>query len=363
MTRWTRPWDLSAWLGTVTVSVVFMAVPADAQRPRNWEFEFHAGGSFVSDAPAGTASLPAAGSTFTTVVGTPSRRISSWYFGDGALLFNQANASLGLGSRITPLDPLFESSLSDPQSGASFGFRLGRAITRRFGAEFTLDYGRVPLVLRPSALTSVEGARASYVAAFTALMGSGPFVNPAVTSVSTIAENEGSQITTTGALIVNLKTSGRAIPYVTAGAGVRANAGGTPSMALEGHYRFQPLGLFPVDELDSVTVRTSIDEGVVGVVGGGLKFAFSRRWGARFDVRALFNKMSVETFVDTRSRPASGTPAGAAASFSTPSLQFSNNGTLGPSSLAGPPLNGFRTFEGSDWHNQTNLSGGVFLKF
>ena len=81
------------------------------------------------------------------------------------------------------------------------------------------------------------------------------------------------------------------------------------------------------------------------------------------DVRAFFNKISVETVVDTQLRPASGTPAGAAASFSTPSLQFSNNGALGPSSLAGPPLRGFRTFEGSDWHNQTNLSGGVFLRF
>jgi hypothetical protein len=276
---------------------------------------------------------------------------------------NQVNASLGLGPRITPLDPLFQSSLSEPQSGASFGFRLGREITRRFGGEFTVDYGRRPLTLRPSAAAAIEAARASYVPAFTALMGSGPFASPTVTSVSTTDEQEGNQFTTTGALIVNLMTSGRAIPYVSAGAGVRVNAGETPSVSLEGRYRFQPLGLFPVDELDSVIVRTSLDEGVVGVVGGGLKFAFTRRWGARFDVRALFNKMSVETLVDTRSRPASGTPAGAAAALTTPSLQFSNSGSLGPSSLAGPPLNSFRTFEGRDWHNQTNVSGGVFLKF
>jgi hypothetical protein len=346
-----------------TVSVLFMAVPVDAQRPRNWEVEFHVGGNFVGSVPDGTASLPAAGQPFTTVVGTPSRRVSSWYFGDGALLFNQANAALGLGSTISALDPLFESSLSDAQSGPSFGFRLGRAITRRFGAEFTLDYRRAPLVVRPSATAAVEAARDTYMSAFTALIASGSFVSPTVTSVSTIAENDVNQVTATGAFIVNLKTTGRAIPYVTAGAGARVNGGDMPMVSLEGHYRFQPLGLFPVDEVDSVIVRTSIDEGVVGVLGGGLKFAFSRRWGARFELRALFNKVSVETLVDARPRPSSQTPSGATASFSTPSLQFSNTGTLGPSSLAGPPLSGFRTFAASDWQNQTNVSGGVYLKF
>jgi hypothetical protein len=363
MTRRTGSRGAPGWFVAAIVSVLFMAVPLDAQRPRNWEVEFHVGGNFVGVVPDGTASLPAAGQPFTTVVGTPSRRVSSWYFGDGALLFNQANAALGLGSKITPLDPLFESSLPDPQDGVSYGFRLGRAITRRFGAEFTVDYRRGPLVVRPSATAAVEAARTTFISAFTALIGSGQFVSPTVTSVSTIAENDLNQVTATGAFIVNLKTSGRAIPYVSAGAGGRVNGGDMPTVSLEGHYSFQPLGLFPVDEVDSVVVRTSIDEGVVGVLGGGLKFAFSRRWGARFDLRALFNKVSVETLVDARPRPASKTPSGATASFSTPSLQFSNTGTLGPSSLAGPPLSGFRTFEASDWHNQTNVSGGVYLKF
>jgi hypothetical protein len=363
MIRWIGCRGALGCFVAATVSVLFMAVPVDAQRPRNSEVEFHVGGNFVGSVPDGTASLPAAGQPFTTVVGTPSRRVSSWYFGDGALLFNQANAALGLGSRITPLDPLFESSLSDPQGGPSFGFRLGRAITRRFGVEFTLDYRRSPLAVRPSATTAVEAARTTYISAFTALTGTGPFVSPTVSSVSTMAGNDLNQVTATGAFIVNLKTSGRAIPYVSAGAGARVNGGEMPTVSLEGHYSFQPLGLFPVDEVDSVIVRTSIDEGVVGVLGGGLKFAFSRRWGARFDLRALFNKVSVATLVDARPRPSSRTPSGAAASFSTPSLQFSNTSTLGLSSLTGPTLSGFRTFEASDWHNQTNVSGGVYVRF
>ena len=154
--------------------------------------------------------------------------------------------------------------MSDIQDGASFGFRLGRAITRRFGAEFTLDYGRAPQALRSSAVAAVEAARDSYLAAFTALTGSDPFVSPTVTSVSAIEEDERSQITATGSFLVNLRTSGRAIPYVSVGAGVRGSAGEMPRVSLEGHYRFQPFGLFPVDEIDSVVVRTAVDEGVVG---------------------------------------------------------------------------------------------------
>jgi hypothetical protein len=340
-----------------------MAAPVEAQTTRKWEVEFHVGGGLVSTPPDGTASLPAVGPLFTTVVGTTSRQISSWYFGDGALLLNQVSAALGLVPRITPLDPLFQSSLSEGQPGVSFGFRLSRALNRRFGAEFTLDYGRGPLALRPSALAGIEATRASYVPAFTALVGSGPFVGPTVTSVSTIHEKEGSQTLMTGALTVNLMTSGRTIPYVSAGAGFKANTGGMPSASLDGNYRFQTLGLFPVNETDSVTLRTSVDEGAVGVFGGGLKFAVSPRWGVRFDLRAFVNKVSIETLMDTRSRPSSATPSGAAASLSTPSLQFSNNGTLGPSSLAGPPLTGFRTFTGRSWQSQTNVSGGLFLTF
>src|SRR5262245_9113904 len=81
MTRWTRPWIVSAWLGLVAVFVLAIAVPADAQSrlTRKWEVEFHVGGSFVSSDPDGAGNLPAAGPPFTTVVGTTSRQTSSWY--------------------------------------------------------------------------------------------------------------------------------------------------------------------------------------------------------------------------------------------------------------------------------------------
>src|SRR5205823_5197140 len=156
------------------------------------------------------------------------------------------------------------------------------------------------------------------VPALTALIANGPFVGSTVTSVSAIHDTDGRQTFTTGAFNINLKTSGKAIPYVSAGGGFRANTGGTPNASLEGNYRFQTLGVFPMNETDSVTVRTSIRDGAVGVVGGGLKFFVSRRWGIRLDLRAFFGNGSTETLVNTNSRGSSASPAGVAASFGTP---------------------------------------------
>jgi hypothetical protein len=363
MTRWTRPSGFSAWLGALAVSIALIAVRAEAQTNHKWEIEFHVGGGQVSDAPDGTANLPAGGPPFTTVVGATSRRTSSFYFGDGALLLSQVNTALGLAPAIVPLDPLFQRSLFERQSGPSYGFRVSRALTRRFGVEFSLDDQLGSLVLQPSVLAGIEATRASYITAFSALIGSGPFVAPTVTSESTIQRKAGHQILTTGALTVDLIASGRAIPYLTAGAGFASNVGGTPSASLQGNYRFQTVGRLPMNETDRVNLRTAIDDGAVGVFGGGLKFSVARRWGVRFDLRALVNKLAVVTLMDTRSQASSAMPSGAAASQSTPSMQFSNNAAVGPSSLSGQSLNGFRSFEARGWQTRMMVSGGLFVRF
>src|SRR5438270_699340 len=89
------------------VAVVSVASPAAAQTAGSgkWGFEFHTGGMLSTNPTAGTVSLPGAGQPFTTVAMYPppappvitvasSRRESSWYFGDGAILFNQAATAL-----------------------------------------------------------------------------------------------------------------------------------------------------------------------------------------------------------------------------------------------------------------------------
>ena len=100
----------------------------------------------------GTAALPAAGTPFSLPFSIPlggpqgtSRREASWYFGDGAALVNQVNAAqvnigLGVTARITPLDPVLNSSVAQRANGGTFGFRISRHITPRYTAEFSFDY-------------------------------------------------------------------------------------------------------------------------------------------------------------------------------------------------------------------------------
>ena len=59
---------------------------------RKWEVEVHGGGIRSTTPTDGTGALPAPGPTIpsTFVGGGATRAVSSWYFGDGAALLNQA---------------------------------------------------------------------------------------------------------------------------------------------------------------------------------------------------------------------------------------------------------------------------------
>src|SRR5688572_3578875 len=72
--------------------LVLQAAPASAQNAPKWEIEFHAGGLVTNNPTDGTTALPPAGAAFTTAGARPSRRVSSWYFGDGAALLNEVLA-------------------------------------------------------------------------------------------------------------------------------------------------------------------------------------------------------------------------------------------------------------------------------
>ena len=354
--------------------------PSTGTSGGRWEIEGHAGGAFESSAAGGTSSLPPAGAAFTTYLGLSSRRASSWYFGDGAVLMNQILASfrsITATGRITSLDPALTQAGASRSSGAGFGFRVGRAITPRFGAEFTLDAARAPLKLTDALRSSVETSRASFIDAWndrTGVINTGGgvvFTNPSVTSVSSFDDERGRRVFATGALTVNLVTRGRLTPYVTAGAGLVANTGGAPSATVTGNYRFTSLnaaapGTFQVDETDSVAIRIvpTRDRAPVGVFGGGVRIAGSPRWGIRADVRAYVGTNTIDTLVDATPRVATATPSGYIASTLTPSLQFSNNPSTGQSStLSGPPIAGFRTFAGSETAPHVVGSVGYFVRF
>jgi hypothetical protein len=366
----------------LTAGVALAQSTAPAGR---WEVEFHGGGGFERTTGEGSGALPSAGAPFTTVVGSPSRRASTWHFGDGALLLNQINSSFTatfLSGRITPLDPVLQSAAARRGSGSSLGFRVGVAITRRFGAEFTLDAAQGRVAFSDDALAGIEATRASFLTALnssTGLLASGGgivFINPRLTSVATIDDERGRQIFSTGALTINLAERGRVIPYATIGAGMIRNVGDLPRAALVGTYQFDSLGAatgyFAANETSDATLRvvTARQHPFVTVLGGGVRIWGSNRWGIRADVRAYISRNRLDVLVDASPRvvtlqATTSPPLGVIASNTTPGIQFTNAPAFFgiESTLSGPDVNGFRTFTSSGMALHTSVSAGYFVRF
>ena len=323
--------------------------------------------------------VASAGSTAPGFVPTPSsRRESSWYFGDGALLFNQVASALAAGGvaqfpgRISTLDPVLATSLGEWQRGGSIGARVSRTLTPRLGLELSVDYSLARLEMTPVNMDSIEGTRASFLPAFNGLITFSPTrVLTSLTSTARLETADAHQLFTSGALIINLRTSGSLIPYAAVGASMISTIGSRPTASLEGNYQFFLTNGGPVNETDSVTVRDDRDDRTVaGLVGGGVKYHVSSRWGIQFDARVSFSSNAASTVLDATPTVAPGLPAGRGVLNAEPTIQFSNTSSsltsqgvtaVAASTLTGPAMAGVRTFSGSGVTSHTNITGGIFI--
>ena len=346
---------------TVTL-VLAIAVPASAAEQR-WEVEVHGGYAVSSNPSSGAGALPGVNAASATTV------VPSWYFGEGALLLNQALTSFRLNVAIVPLDPVLQSPFVERRSGGSFGVRIGRVVTPRFSAEFALDEGFGALAVTTTSRAGIEATRASFVTAWNATLNTPARGSQTVTSLATIGNRAVRQRFATGALLINLRSGGRLTPYAAVGAGVMTNRNGAPTAGLVGSYRFSfalppgiPLPTPMFHETDTVTVRASVDNAFTGVLGGGLKYARSERWGVRADVRDHISRNSVNTIFTATPASEMLPPSGILIIGLTPPLRFSTNpGT--PSTLGGTPVSGFTSFHGTGVRNQVNLTVGLFWRF
>ena len=127
MTRW-----IAALLMVIAPTVA--AAQTTASKPTS-RLELEAYGSIgrMLDAGEATLSLPAAGAPITTSNPMfPSRRVPSWFFGDGATLLNAVNEQLGLTARITPLDAAIATINRDSSSHSDAIVTADEAAARRF---------------------------------------------------------------------------------------------------------------------------------------------------------------------------------------------------------------------------------------
>ena len=313
------------WRASIAVCVVTFlgAWSSSAQTIEGpkWEVEFHGGGLFTTNPTGGTISLPGPGQPFMTIPATPtaaplpSRYEPSWYFGDGTLLFNQAATALAsLPDQIVPLDPVLAGPLGEHRSGGSAGVRVSRVLTPRVTAELSVDYGFAPLRLTAANSEAIEATRASFTAGWRGviLFNRNRVLN-SVTSTATLADGSARQLFTSGAVNINLTTSAAIVPYVTLGAGVASVTGDLPTVTLNGNYQFLLGSGPPVDETDNVTVHDArTRHALAGVLGGGVKYHVSSRWGLRFDARVAVSKATANTDLDAIPNVARLTPPVAA---------------------------------------------------
>src|SRR5262249_8919659 len=148
-----------------------------------------------------------------------------------------------------------------------------------------------------------------------------------LTSTPSIDSGNAHQLFTTGALVVNLKPGARLAPFVTFGAGWIAVRGDLPSASLTGNYQFNGPSGAPFNETDTVLLRdTRTRNSFAGILGGGIKYRVTPRWGLRFDARAFVSGNSGSTTLDAAPNVALGQlPGGRVTLNAEPTIQFGNS--------------------------------------
>jgi hypothetical protein len=356
----------------VIAATLSSLVPAAAwaQRPASapvWSIEVH-GGLMTAQAARGrgAAEFPA-GATFTTAGGDPSRRVPSWYFGDGARLFNEVQQQFATRfgvsfPAIVPLDPMLTGASAERAAGISAGARVRRRMSPRYSIEAAFAYARTPLQLRPGARRAIEETSASFEDAFTGLLSTAPIADLRVSSAAEFNDRRGHQLSVTGALVLDVLRRGRVGIYAVGGAGLLASGGSTAEARLRGSYQFSLFGVIPYNENDTVTIQL-VDRrrAAVGVAGGGITYDLRARQALRVDVRAELGAGGVRTLVSSSAALARGMPAEALPSATSPSIQFSTTDAH-PSSLM-PGRTETETFSGGGLHIRAHFTVGYVFRF
>jgi hypothetical protein len=340
--------------------VVLGTSPAAAQgKAFKWELEGHVGGVFLTNPTGGTTSLPPGGTVYVPAAGfPPSRAVSSWYFGDGAALFNDVRRTFSFIPSITPLDPVLTGAGVERNGGLSFGFRLTRALNDRFGVEFDIDAGLGHAVMNDGMRAGIEASTTSFELAF-----SRAAFSPAE-SIATIRQEGGTRLSAIGALNINLLTPRRLTPYVSIGAGVVSAVGDLPSATIVGTYQVPDLelGIPAVVETDTVSIRYEERTTPIFMLGGGVKLDLTPRSGIRGDVRFAIGPNNDRIAIDATPSEPRGSGTSLTYIAANWSMVFSSSGTR-QTSLSGPPVTGFETYSASGSQVQTTVALGYFVRF
>ena len=284
-------------------------------------------------------------------------------FGDGAAILNEVNAQFGVSPRVAPLDAALAALNLDYGTRTTFGARIRREITSRYSAELSIDLLTGSADIDDELLSAVVGARDSFPAALGALLAEGPLTHVSVDATSATSAGANRELAITGAALMRLGSLGGFEPYATLGAGVLTGTGDLPSVSLEATYRFRMLDEVPVDESDRLTLRYEHQAAFVGVLGGGVRRPIGARWGLHADGRVLIGPQRTRLVIDAQPVVVHGTPADSIETLTNPSIQFSNEPSLGRVSTLSGSLDGFEAFTSSGIQTRVLVTFGVFVRF
>ncbi|MEQ1911980.1 MAG: hypothetical protein ABMA15_24380 [Vicinamibacterales bacterium] len=325
------------------------ATPDQRETPgkAKWEFGVHAGISRDSNQSNGTSILPTTG---TTAQGLLS--VSTFYFGSGAALFNQVQPA----TPIVALDPVLTKPSVARTSGVSLGGHIQRSFGDRFALEVTGDYLRSSLAFTPAALNQIEATRASFTSALQAALAS-TSETASVTSVASITEKQlATRVALTGAMLTDLRQTGRVIPYVLVGAGVIFNQPNALAASLAGRYQFGSSSYIVGTDTVALSYVESKRQLVI-VAGGGVKQMLSPRTGLRMDARVQAYKNTLASIVSVTPGRSLESTGPTLPVVSTNGIQFSSTGPLNGSSSTGT------TLAGSGIRTHVTVTAGFFVRF
>ena len=344
------------------------AAAQDAQGTRpiqRWELEVHIGAATTTNTTAGTSRLPPAGTMYMPdfppqVPAAPSRMVSSWYFGDGTTLFNQARRAVRDVPALVPLDRVLTQAGTRHRTGPSLGFRVARAIAGRFAAEFSFDaapqHVRMTEVTREGIVISADSFQNSFDTILGVLAGNAD-------SSAVVRDVGGIRLSGGGALRLHFTIRPNMKPYIAVGAGIAATSGDPPGATLVGRYRVgDPETTAVVDETDTVRIRYEERPSPIVILGGGITIDLTSRSGIRGDVRVHLGSNTSRIVVDATPSHA-GTPSYSAAFIGRDASIVVATDDARQRSLSGPAIAGFETFTATGRQVQTAVTFGYFLRF
>jgi len=338
--------------------------PKPKPKPSGPRFEvnFHGGFASGSGTPDGLSETPPVLQTFTMADGvTPTRAVSSWYFGDGASLLNQVLQARGTSARLDLLDVPHWPAASR-RAGPQFGVTLGHHVKGGVWLEWSVDVGMDPLGFDDDARSRVENSRADFETAFKALAASAASIITSSTVTSTADFNpDGRRLMVSG--VIHYRGDGPVMrPYLLAGLGAASSFGNPGTVTLKGTYRFTTPGQTTIEETDTMRLSYEASGSAIWIFGGGMMRDLSRSSAYRVEIRLLASSTNLTGHLDTEPSQVTASPGGAIILNATsPGLQFSSSTAI--RSNLSEHQNGFQAFTGDARAFQWVLSAGYVRRF